>query len=83
MSFADLLLSKRLDNATGLIMKSDLLMDDIAMQSGFTDSSNLSRVFKKCFGISPTQYKKKNVAIFTPPSTEKISLEEQYAWINK
>lgn len=83
MSFADLLLSVRLDTATRLIMRSNLLMDDIAMQSGLTDRTNLSRVFKKCFGLSPTQYKKKKAVLYSPPSTEKIPLEKQYAWLNE
>ncbi len=81
MSFSDFLLSKRLEQATSLVMRSDMLIDDIAVISGLTDQTNLYRIFKKCFGLSPTQYKKEKFSEHTPPPTGKLSLSEKYAWI--
>lgn len=39
---------------------SDLRINEIADELGFTDESHLNRIFKKYKGMSPTEYRKQN-----------------------
>ena len=50
----------RMKNAAAMIdlYGDDLSLSEIAEKCGIIDSSIFSRVFKKHFGISPTEYKK-------------------------
>lgn len=52
------LIKKRLDSAKQLI-KCGHSIERSAYMSGYKDSFNFSKSFKKCFGISPSEYKKK------------------------
>jgi AraC-like DNA-binding protein len=53
------LLKKRLDYARHLLQNSLKPIADIVMESGFTNVTHFDRVFKKCYGESPLQYRKK------------------------
>ncbi|RYX81628.1 AraC family transcriptional regulator [bacterium] len=48
----------RLRHAQELLENKTLSVADIARQSGFSDSSQLGRAFKKAFGISPLGFRK-------------------------
>ena len=51
----------RLERAKRLMMESpELSIGDIAVKCGFTDSAYFSRVFKKIFKLTPSQYRKQN-----------------------
>ena len=52
-----ILISKRLKCATDLLTKSDLSIGQISDQTGFTDSSYFSRLFKLNHRISPKEYR--------------------------
>ena len=47
----------RLKRAKDLLLFSNLPICDIAEQSGFSDASYFSRIFKKNFGLTPKQYR--------------------------
>ncbi|HET6768693.1 MAG TPA: AraC family transcriptional regulator [Chitinophagaceae bacterium] len=53
------LLEKRLEYAGRLLMNSKKSITDVVLESGFTNTAHFDRVFKKCFGESPLQYRKK------------------------
>lgn len=50
----------RLDCAGILIHTTDLSFNEVASSVGFEYSSHFSRLFKEHFGITPSEYKKKN-----------------------
>ena len=50
---------KRLEYAQNMLTYSDMCISEITQNSGFCTSSQFSSAFKKCFGISPTQYRTK------------------------
>jgi AraC family transcriptional regulator, exoenzyme S synthesis regulatory protein ExsA len=53
------LLEKRLQAARDLLLKTNKTILEICMESGFTNNAHFDRVFKKNFGKSPLQYRKK------------------------
>lgn len=52
------LTQKRLQEAKRLLLKNELPVSEVAIQSGFPDAGYFSTVFKKHEGITPTEYKK-------------------------
>jgi AraC family transcriptional regulator, exoenzyme S synthesis regulatory protein ExsA len=54
------LLRKRLEYASHLLQNSLKPILDVVMESGFVNVAHFDRVFKKCFGESPLQYRKKH-----------------------
>lgn len=57
--FSQLLNETRLSNAKWLLSESTLRIKDVAAFSGFYDSLYFSRVFRKNFQTSPSEYRKK------------------------
>ncbi len=55
----DYIAKVRLQNARRLLM-SDMKIEDVAIKSGFVSPKSFIRVFKRYFGITPSQYKKEN-----------------------
>jgi len=53
------LLEKRLEYASRLLQNSNKSITEVVMESGFINVAHFDRVFKKCFGESPLQYRKK------------------------
>jgi AraC-like DNA-binding protein len=51
----------RREMAEQLVQKSDLNFTDIAFRLGFRDASNFSRVFKRWVGMSPSEYRQRNL----------------------
>lgn len=54
------ILQQRLDRARQLLTSSESSVYEVALQSGFTDSSHFIKQFKKRFGLTPLQYKNVN-----------------------
>ena len=50
-------LKKRIDRARYLIITTDKKISDIASECGFNDMSYFSKIFKRNFNVSPTEYK--------------------------
>ncbi len=51
----------RLKHATELLHKRELSIEEITFRTGFGSYNTFSKVFKKEFGLSPTEYIKKNI----------------------
>ena len=51
------LIQIRLENATGLLNRRDLRINEIASLVGFSEYKYFHKVFKKHFGVSPNQYR--------------------------
>jgi AraC family transcriptional regulator len=51
-------LSERINRAKGLLSKPDLSLGDVAFAVGFSDASQLNRVFRKFVGVTPTAYRR-------------------------
>lgn len=49
--------SKRIDKAAQMILLTDLSMDEISREVGFSSSAYFSKLFKKYKGISPLKYR--------------------------
>lgn len=49
----------RMHKACELLLSSDLSVKEVAAKVGYTDQFHFSRKFKKFYGISPVQYRKK------------------------
>ncbi len=59
MSFAELLAAYRLETAICLMDETDKKIADIAFESGFGSVRSFNYTFKKNFGISPNEYRRK------------------------
>src|SRR5690554_1141087 len=53
------ILNCRIDYFADLLISSDRTLYDMALESGFNDCKNISRIFKKHKGYTPVEYKKK------------------------
>jgi transcriptional regulator GlxA family with amidase domain len=53
-------LSERISVAKELLSKRDLSIADVALAAGFSDASQLNRVFRKLTGITPTAFRREN-----------------------
>ena len=60
MSFAELLGAYRLETAISLMDETDKKIADIALSSGFGSVRSFNYTFKKHFGISPKEYRRKS-----------------------
>jgi AraC family transcriptional regulator, exoenzyme S synthesis regulatory protein ExsA len=56
------LLEKRLQYARKLLQSSAKPITDVVLESGFINTAHFDRVFKKCFGQSPLQFRKNHLA---------------------
>lgn len=62
VSFADYILKSKLRLVETKVMHTDLSLKEIAYQLSFTDSSHLSRSFKKHYGMTISEFKKSGVS---------------------
>ena len=51
----------RIENAKILLLQSELSMKEICAEIGYTDPNYFSRIFKKCVGVTPTEFKERSV----------------------
>ena len=57
-TFSEIVHNFKLNHAKELLQSTNLNITEIAEQIGFNDSHYLNKVFKKRFGITPSQYRK-------------------------
>lgn len=72
-SFSDLLRQIRFEAATEYLLKSDLTVEHISERIGYANPENFMRMFKKTYGVSPTQFRSQRIhskSESTPPSCE-------------
>ncbi|MDQ0257349.1 AraC-like DNA-binding protein [Evansella vedderi] len=60
VNFIDYLTNLRIDKAKGLLLNTNMKINDIAEQVGYRHSY-FNRIFKKHLGLPPSQYRKKRV----------------------
>jgi len=53
---------KRLEYASGLLLSSDLNINEIGYESGFKNSSHFNKIFKDKYKLSPRQFRLRNEA---------------------
>ena len=56
--FSELLLSYKLQKAVRLMNVTELSIDDIAREAGYTNSSGLYKQFFAFYGMTPSAYRK-------------------------
>ena len=56
-TFKDFMNEIRLGNATGLLLKDDLTIAQIAFESGFNNPSYFNRLFKRMTTKTPKEYR--------------------------
>ena len=59
MSIADKIMEFRMNEAERLLLETDEEIKEIVFKTGFTNNSYFTSVFKKNFGVTPSQYRKK------------------------
>ncbi len=57
-SFSDILIYIRVQKAADLLAETDLLIDDVARESGYKNASGLYKRFAAVYGMSPGDYRK-------------------------
>ena len=63
-SFVELLLSERINAAKKLLLTTDMSITDIALDTGFSDSSYFIKKFRRSTGITPYKYRIENLKKF-------------------
>ena len=53
-------LSERINVAKDMLSKADLSIADVALAVGFSDASQLNRVFRKLVGVTPTAFRRES-----------------------
>ena len=56
-TFQDYLNTLRVEEAKRLLRETDYLLTDIAIACGFSNQSYFAKIFKKCTGLQPKQYR--------------------------
>lgn len=56
-NFSDFLIALRMELAKKLLTETMETVQDISVRAGYTNSISFSRIFKKCVGLSPGQYR--------------------------
>lgn len=51
------IISYRIDMASSLLLKTDRKISEIALSCGFPDQNYFAKLFKKCTGMTPTEYR--------------------------
>lgn len=57
-TFQDLLIQKRMQNASLLLLDTDLSIEEIASNIGYENYSYFYRLFKKFYGMTPNQFRR-------------------------
>lgn len=59
VSIYQFILNCRIDYFGHLLLTTDRILFDLALESGFNDCKNISRIFKKIKYLTPYEYRKK------------------------
>ena len=61
MTVTDYIIKVRIDHAMSLLAETDVPIESIAVNVGYTDKNYFSRIFKKTVGVSPSTYRQKTL----------------------
>ena len=56
-NFIEYVTNMRIDRAKELLSDGRLSMKEICMEVGYGDPNYFSRIFKKCVGVTPTEFR--------------------------
>ena len=59
-TFSNVLLAERLKVSCNLLTDSNATLEEISVLCGFSTASYFSRIFKKIYGLTPSEYRKKH-----------------------
>lgn len=59
-NFIEYLTNLRIEKAKKLLVKSDMNIKNICLDTGYSDPNYFSRIFKKQVGVTPTEYRESN-----------------------
>jgi two-component system response regulator YesN len=57
-NFMEYIMEVRIQNAKEFLVQTDINVDEIAMEVGYTDLKYFSKLFKKITGLNPSEYRK-------------------------
>lgn len=60
VSIYQFILENRIEHFSHLLVTTDRSLFDLALESGFNDSNNISRIFKKFKGVTPMEFRHKS-----------------------
>ena len=60
ISIYQFILQNRIEHFAHLLKTTDRSLFDLALESGFNDSNNISRIFKKFKGVTPLEFRQKS-----------------------
>lgn len=66
MGANELIVSARLNRARGLLIKTDLSVQDVASAVGYASYSHFNRIFRKTYRMSPAEYRSFVAALSGP-----------------
>ena len=61
VTFIDYLNNAKIKEAQKLLIKTDIKIIDVAITAGFESSSHFGKTFKKITGITPSEYRERNI----------------------
>ena len=70
-------LNRKIGEAQSLLMNTDMPIGEISESLGFSDNCHLSSMFKKCVGITPTQYRRHFKESGTPLQFNTLKKDEK------
>lgn len=63
ITFSELLREIKMSKASSLLITTNLKIDDVCIQSGYEDTTQFIKTFKKYYGLSPKKYRIKSIAL--------------------
>ncbi len=60
VTFQEIVKEERMKRACRLLAKTNQTVESIATQVGYENVEHFNRLFKKCYGLTPVQYRKQN-----------------------
>jgi len=74
VTVSDYISLKRVEASLGLLMKTDMSIEEIAHSVGFSSAAYYASIFKKCKGMTPLQFRKEKYLIVSKRWQEKAEL---------
>ena len=81
MNFQTYVNSLRFDHALYLLRKTDMRIIDICLQSGFSDSKYLNKMFQHAYGMTPKEFREKQKAVEVIPSDMQTEQSKQNEFV--
>ncbi len=58
MTFQDVVKEARMARARALLRETDQTVEAVAAEAGYENVEHFNRLFKKCYGMTPVQYRR-------------------------